>query len=213
MWTFATNLQRFEFLCLFTLCGVSSRGCRCQPICNVWISVSISEILLSRFLVCQSMLGIKCFVEETSSVTCIAAFNPAVVCVLESWRVRFFIVVLLRSEMPSGMCAKLRTVAACNNRVHMPWSLCYCLFAPHICMVLFFAHIPFVVNHTINATPPERLQQHLLLFTTNHTDRTFFCVKAELRTTSTSWSQHHFDAIGNPERHVRKASHHGSKQQ
>ena len=26
-------------------------------------------------------------------------------------------------------------------------------------MVLFFKHIPFVVNHTINATPPERLQQ------------------------------------------------------
>jgi len=26
-------------------------------------------------------------------------------------------------------------------------------------MVLFFTHIPFVVNHTINATPPERLQQ------------------------------------------------------
>ena len=41
-------------------------------------------------------------------------------------------------------------------------------------MVLFFTHIPFVVNHTINATPLERLQQHPLLFTTNHTDRTFF---------------------------------------
>ena len=26
-------------------------------------------------------------------------------------------------------------------------------------MVLFFMHIPSVVNHTINATPPERLQQ------------------------------------------------------
>jgi len=26
-------------------------------------------------------------------------------------------------------------------------------------MVLFFTHIPFVVNHTINATPPEGLQQ------------------------------------------------------
>ena len=26
-------------------------------------------------------------------------------------------------------------------------------------MVLFFTHIPFVVNRTINATPPERLQQ------------------------------------------------------
>ena len=36
--------------------------------------------------------------------------------------------------------------------------LYYCLFAPHICMVLFFTHIPFVVNLTINATPPERLQ-------------------------------------------------------
>ena len=39
------------------------------------------------------------------------------------------------------------------------------------------------------------------------------CVKAELGTTSTSWSQHHFVAIGNPERHVRKASHRGNKQQ
>jgi len=41
-------------------------------------------------------------------------------------------------------------------------------------MVLFFTHIPFVVNQTINATPPERSQQHSLLFITNHTDGTFF---------------------------------------
>ena len=68
---------------------------------------------------------------------------------------------LLRSEIPISICAKLRTVAASNNRVHMPWSLYYCLFAPHICMALFFTHIPFVVNHTFNATPPERLQQYL----------------------------------------------------
>jgi len=66
---------------------------------------------------------------------------------------------VLRSESPSGMCAKLRTVEASTNRVHMPWSLYYCLFAPHICMVLFFTHIPLVANHTFNATPPERLQQ------------------------------------------------------
>jgi len=26
-------------------------------------------------------------------------------------------------------------------------------------MVLFFTHIPFVVNHTFNAIPPERFQQ------------------------------------------------------
>jgi len=31
-------------------------------------------------------------------------------------------------------------------------------------MVLFFTHIPFVVNHTINATPPERLQQYHICF-------------------------------------------------
>ena len=31
----------------------------------------------------------------------------------------------------------------------------------HIHIFLFFAHIPFVVNHTINATPPERLQQYV----------------------------------------------------
>ena len=31
--------------------------------------------------------------------------------------------VVLRSEIPSGICAKLRTVAASNNKVHMPWSL------------------------------------------------------------------------------------------
>jgi len=30
----------------------------------------------------------------------------------------------------------------------------------HIYVMLFFAHIPFVVNHTFNAMPTERLQQH-----------------------------------------------------
>jgi len=30
----------------------------------------------------------------------------------------------------------------------------------HIYLVLFFAHIPFVLNHTFNATPTERLQYY-----------------------------------------------------
>jgi len=30
----------------------------------------------------------------------------------------------------------------------------------HIYMVLFFARLPFVVNHTFNATLPDRLQQY-----------------------------------------------------
>jgi len=34
-------------------------------------------------------------------------------------------------------------------------------------MVLFFTHIPFVVNQTINATPPERLQQYCRSGVTN----------------------------------------------
>ena len=34
-------------------------------------------------------------------------------------------------------------------------------YSRHIDIFLFFAHIPFVVNHTINATPPERLQQRV----------------------------------------------------
>jgi len=40
---------------------------------------------------------------------------------------------------------------------------------------IYITPIPFVVNHTINATPPEMLQQHPLPFTTNRTDCTFFC--------------------------------------
>jgi len=71
---------------------------------------------------------------------------------------------LLRSESPSSKCAKLHTVAANNNRDHMPWSLYCCLFAPHILYmgVILRAH-PFVVNRAFNATPIERLQQWQIL--------------------------------------------------
>jgi len=44
----------------------------------------------------------------------------------------------------------------------------------HIYIVFFFTHIPFVVNQTFNAMPPERLQQHPLLFTMNRTNHAFF---------------------------------------
>ena len=40
--------------------------------------------------------------------------------------------ILLRSEIPSGMCAKLHTVAACNNRDHARNLSYYCLLALHI---------------------------------------------------------------------------------
>jgi len=50
------------------------------------------------------------------------------------------ILAVLRSESPSGMCAKLRTVAASNNKVHQTTSLYYCLIAPHTYGVLLHAH-------------------------------------------------------------------------
>jgi len=40
--------------------------------------------------------------------------------------------VVLRSQSQSGMCAKLRTVAASNDRDHPTRSLFYCLFVPRI---------------------------------------------------------------------------------
>jgi len=48
--------------------------------------------------------------------------------------------ILLRSESLSGMCAKLRTVVASNNRDHMLRSLYYCLFMPRIYSVFLRAH-------------------------------------------------------------------------
>jgi len=38
------------------------------------------------------------------------------------------------------MCAKLRTVAASNNRDHPTKSLYYCLFAPHTYIFVLRAH-------------------------------------------------------------------------
>jgi len=81
--------------------------------------------------------------------------------------------VVLRSEIPSSMCTKLRTVAASNSRDHPTRSLYYCLFTPHICIFVLRAHPVRGESHNQRNTP-ERLQQHPLLFTTNHTDRTFF---------------------------------------
>jgi len=52
----------------------------------------------------------------------------------------FYEFALLRSESPSGMCAKLHAVAASNNRDHAPRPLYYCLFAPHISGVVLRAH-------------------------------------------------------------------------
>jgi len=66
--------------------------------------------------------------------------------------------ILLRSEIPSGICAKLRTVAASNNRVHTPRSLYYCLFAPRIYIIVLRAH-PVRGDPHIQRNATGRLQQ------------------------------------------------------
>jgi len=68
------------------------------------------------------------------------------------------VLVVYRSEIPSVICAKLCTVATSNNGDHAPQSLLPLLARARYIMVLSFSHIPFVVNHTTNATPPERRQ-------------------------------------------------------
>ena len=125
--------------------------------------------------------------------------------------------VLLRSESLSSMCAKLHTVAASNNRDHLMRSLRYCLFMPHIYGVILRAHpvhgeshihamwITHNANGEVATTSPP-------LYNEPHWSHVL-CVKAQPGTTFASWSQQHFVAIGKPERHVRKASHCGSKQQ
>jgi len=55
---------------------------------------------------------------------------------------------VLRSEILSDMCAKLRTVATSNNRDPPTRSL-FIACSRHIHIFLFFELIPFVVNHTI----------------------------------------------------------------
>ena len=83
---------------------------------------------------------------------------------------------VLRLGSPNGKCAKFHTVASSNNRDNAPQSLYYCLFLPYIYIYgLFFIYISFVVNHTFNAMTTKRLQQHHLLFTTNRSNRMFFC--------------------------------------
>jgi len=119
---------------------------------------------------------------------------------------------LLRSEIPSGMCAKLRTVAASNNRDLLTRSLYYCLFVPHRYIFVLRAHPVRGESYNQRNTTGEVVTTSPPFYNEPHRSHVL-CVKAELRMTSTSWSQHHFVAIGNPKQYVRKASHRGSKQQ
>jgi len=135
--------------------------------------------------------------------------------------------VLLRSESPSGKCAKLHTVAASNNRNHMPWSrFAYAsrYLQSFTCQYHQRWHATITLLLLVLRAHPVRVESHIQpnangeVATTSppfcnepHRSHVLF-VKSAPGTTFTSWSQHHVVVIGKPEWQVRKASHCGSKQ-
>jgi len=52
------------------------------------------------------------------------------------------------------------SIIACSWHAYIGVILLSLLVRGTLILVLFFAHMPFVVNRTFNATPPERLQQY-----------------------------------------------------
>jgi len=118
---------------------------------------------------------------------------------------------LLRSEIPSGTRAKLRTVAA-TIEIMLAISLTVACSLYTYDGVILHAHPVRGESHNERNTTGEVATTSPPFYNEPHRSHVL-CVKAERCTTFTSWSQHHFVAIGNPERHARKASHRGSKQQ
>jgi len=120
----------------------------------------------------------------------------------------WYILWCCESEHQSGKCAKLHTVAASNNRDNSTRSLinvfvplsCGCYSSCTSCSL----HIQCHANGQVAKTSPFYNELHWL-------DTLF--VKFSPSTTFTSWSQHHFAALGKAEQQVAKALHCGSKQQ
>jgi len=110
------------------------------------------------------------------------------------------------------MCAKLRTMAASNNRDHACNLSYYCLPALEFFGVILHAHPVRGESHNQRNTTGEVATSSPSFYNEPHRSHVL-CVKDDPGTTFTSWSQLHFVAIGYPERHVRKASQRGSKQQ
>jgi len=116
--------------------------------------------------------------------------------------------ILLRSESPSGKCAKLWQQATieitCRN-----YSIIACSCHLYMSIVLhahsFRGEPRCNTSREVAITSPpfynEPHRSYVLIVTVPH------------GTTFTSWSQHHFVAIGEPERHMCKSSYCGSKQQ
>jgi len=98
--------------------------------------------------------------------------------------------VVLQSEIPSGMRAKLRTVAGSNNRDHACNLSYYCLCYTYYAVILH-AHPVCGESHNQRNTTGEVATTSPPFYNEPHWSHVL-CVKAEFCTTFTSWSQHHF---------------------
>jgi len=97
------------------------------------------------------------------------------------------VVLLLRSEIPRGICAKLCTVAASNNREHPTRSLYYCLFAPHRYIFVLRAHPVRCESHNQRNTTGEvaTLRMKVLINKhPEHEEKTSFFRRKNLQSTT-----------------------------
>jgi len=116
----------------------------------------------------------------------------------------------LRSESPSGKCAKLHAVAASNNGNHPTRSFFVACSRRLYMGVVRCAHPVRGESHVQRNTDGEVATTSSPFYNEPHRSHVFF-VKAAPGTTFTFWSQHHYFAIRKPERQVRTASHKASR--
>jgi len=119
---------------------------------------------------------------------------------------------VFRSEVPSGYAQSFAPWQQATIEIMLAISLTIACSRNIYDGVTLHAHPVRGESHNQRNTTGEVATSSPPFYNKPHRSHVL-CAKAELGTTSTSWSQHHFIAIGNPERHARKASHRGSKQQ
>ena len=131
------------------------------------LSLVLTSCTMSMVGIATHFLGISTVCKFAYVIQCFLSWNLVL---FRNNGVATLVTILLRSEIPSGMCAKLRTVAASNNRHHptrslssLPLagtincstgsqvlfevtkitpsgSLYYCLFAPHTYIFVLRTH-------------------------------------------------------------------------
>ena len=161
---FEQNLaQFFRIISSFSALGLISRR---TPLSWVVVTRCRQDRRLNAF---DSCLSWTCHLRRCAIIRMFCEWI-SIYYVFEITQRKRHVIQLLRSEISSGMCAKLRTVAASNNR-DPARNLSACSRYLYNGVILH-AH-PVRGESHINATPPERLQQllsrlNLEIFTLHH---------------------------------------------